>query len=332
MGFQPMIFEDMRRISILSFIVSSLIFFELFFLQSQVYGIGGLSISPALIERDTSPGEVLSLNIKVSNFDMEGTTVYRSTADFTGDPNEGGTPYFIENPDSTAFSTWVQLSENQLFINAEERIEIPFTIRVPEDAEPGGHYGAIIISTENPRLEAGVPMVGATSEIGTLLLTKVAGEVIEQGRTLSFKTSKTLYQQPPVIFEIRFENMGNVHTKPTGVIEIFNSVGIKEEVLQINRAFGSVLPGTTRKFEEKWEPGKWLNIIPRMGKYKAEALLTYGLPSTTEDLGAVTFWLIPGKFLAKVAGVIVAILFILRLLLRSYTRSVISRHSRRRRK
>ena len=290
----------------------------------------GMTISPALIERDISPGEVLTLSFEINNNDPEALDAYLSTVDFTGDPQEGGSPRFYQDSLPTAFSSWIKLSVEKVLLTSGGRKEVTFTITVPEDAEPGGHYGAIVVSRENPGQEEGL-VVGATAQIGTLLLTKVAGEAIEKGQSISFTTNRGWYEQSPVVFEIRFENTGNVHTKPTGVIEIFNTVGVKEKVLQINPGFGSVLPKSIRLFEVEWDVGRWLNIIPRMGKYRAEGLLSYGLPSTTEKLGTVTFWLIPYRFLAKVAGVVFVSLLIIWLFLRLYARTVISRRLRERR-
>lgn len=303
--------------------------------EPETRSLEGVTISPALIERDVIPGEELSLSFKITNNDPTDDELYLAAVDFGADPREGGSPHFYDEVSSSAykstdpepFSSWIQLTEEKIFIGAGERREFSFTIIVPEDAEPGSHYGAIVLSRQDPANPQGLA-VGATLEIGTLIFTKVAGEVFETGQALSFATSRRWYEEPPVTLAIRFENTGNVHTKPTGVIEINNMAGVKEAVLQINPSFGSVLPGSIRRFEEDWNPARWLNVIPRMGRYRAEGLLSYGLPSTTEKLGTVDFWLIHWRFLAKVAAAISAILLVFILFLRLYARRVISGHVR----
>jgi hypothetical protein len=292
--------------------------------------IQGISVSPALVERDVQPGSTQSLSLKLSNQEETETTLFIATADFVGDPNEGGKPQFTENPGPNSLSTWVKLSEEKVTIGPGQSRDVKFDLTVPQGAEPGSHYGAIILSQEDPEKAPGT-QVAATSQVGTLVFAKVAGEVVEKGKSLSFNTSKGMYDYPPVIFEVRFQNEGNVATKPTGLIEIFNSAGVKEDVIQINKEFGNVLPNTTRKFEEQWNPKKWLNVIPRIGQYRAEGILTYGLPSQTQKLGSVTFWLIPWTFLATVGGVILGIVLIVFFFLRVYTNMVISQHDRRRR-
>lgn len=282
-----------------------------------------VSVSPTLVEKDVTPGETVNLSIKVTNISSSAKTLYLTAADFIGDPKEGGAPQFVPSPAPGSFSTWIELAEKQVSVKPNERKEVSFKMNVPQNAEPGSHYGAIIVSEENPAPSGGAPQVAVTSQISSLIFAKVAGEVIEKGKTLSFSTTQGWYEYPPVNFEVRFENQGNVRTKPTGLIEIYNSAGVKEDVLQINKSFGGVLPNDTRKFEETWKPNKWLNIIPRMGLYRAEGVLTYGLPSQTEKLGSVNFWLIPYKFLGIVTGVILAVIIGFLIFLRLYAQAVI---------
>jgi len=286
----------------------------------------GVTISPALIERDVTAAEELSLSITITNNDDD-SEFYLSAVDFRADPQEGGSPQFFKSTDPGAFSFWVQFPQEKIAVRRGESKEFHFSVIVPEVAEPGSHYGAIVLSRQDPANLQGLA-VGVTLEVGSLIFTKIAGEVIETGQALSFATSRRWYEEPPVTFAIRFENTGNVHTKPTGVIEISNMAGVKETVLQINPSFGSVLPNSIRRFEEEWNPTRWFNSIPRMGRYEVEGLLSYGLPSSSQKLGSITFWLIPWRFLAKVAVVISAILLVFTLFLRLYARRVISRYVR----
>jgi hypothetical protein len=284
-----------------------------------------LSISPALIERDAAKGDILSLSLKVTNINDQQMTLYPIASDFIADPREGGSPQFVNDQDSRSFSHWVKFSENKITVLPGERKEFAFNIIVPADAEPGSHYGGIVFSQDDPTISGSTP-VAAKYQLGTLIFIKVAGEVVEKGQLISFNSSKSIYDYPPVIFEVKFENQGNVRTKPSGIIEIYNSAGIKEQVIQINKTFGGVLPRSTRRFEESWNPKKWFNIIPRIGKYEARGILTYGLPSTTVKLTPITFWIIPWKFLLLIIFIIFSLIAILALLLRLYSNYIISKY------
>ncbi len=312
-------------------IIGAVMFFMIRTRAQSSKPLQGLAISPSLVERDANPGEVVNLNAKISNFDTKGVTLYISTADFEADPNEGGQPRFIssqnESDNPRSVSRWIKLSTSKLFIGTGERQEISYTVTVPANAEPGSHYGALIFSREDPTTVKGSG-VGATSEVGTLVFVKVAGETVERGGVVSFGTTRFWYENPPAFFQIRFRNNGNVQVKPTGLLQIYNSAGIKEEVIQINKRFNSVLPDSTRKLEEQWDPGKWFGVIPRIGRYKADGILIYGIPSKTIKLGEIYFWFVPWRFILTVIGSLMAVILGFMLFLRLYAKMAIAKYAK----
>jgi len=110
---------------------------------------------------------------------------------------------------------------------------------------------------------------------------------------------------PPAVFEIRFLNKGNTHLVPGGVIEIFNSRDERVAVIPINPEGEVVLPGEFHLFEEPWSFSKWCcGFIPRLGLYTARAQLTYGSGPVVVDLGPISFWIIPWKFLLIVSAIL----------------------------
>jgi hypothetical protein len=151
----------------------------------------------------------------------------------------------------------------------------------------------------------------------------VAGNTVEEGTVLEFSTDRGWYLNPPVNFNVRFENTGNAHTKPSGLIEVFNAAGKKEAVIQINKTFNNVLPESKRVFTETWNPDPWLGFVPRIGKYTANGLLTFGLPSTTVDMGTLEFWLIPIPFILTVLAITLVVIVIILVFLRVYAQSVV---------
>jgi len=325
-----------KPISALIFSFVALLYFSLL-ATYQVLGqeesilSGGMIISPVLIEREAEPGDVLSLSIKVNNLegDKEGI-IYPFATNFVPDPDEGGSPQFSQDSVPGSFSSWVSFPLDQVYVAIGERKEIFFTITVPQNADPGTHFGAVILSRESPAPEGEGPSVGATYEVGTIVLIKVAGEVFEEGSFIFFATSRRWYESPPVTFEARFENTGNVHLQPTGIIEIFNMAGVKEGAIQMNSNFGRVLPKSIRRFDEKWDPGKWFGLIPRMGRYTATALMIHGSPSISTNLGPISFWLIPWKLLLTLVGILVLGAVAFTVFLRFYGRAVVSRHEKKR--
>ena len=183
---------------------------------------------------------------------------------------------------------------------------------MPQDAEPGGHYAGILVGRFSPEaLEgSGTAAVTVGSVAASLVLVAVSGEVIEEGSIVEFRADKGVYEHFPVDFFIRFENTGNVHVKPQGTIEIYEGSN-KVYELQVNKASGNVLPNSIRQFDATWSEGK------TFGKYRAVVTLDYGTEDKTVT-AELTFWVIPWKMIAGIAGGVIAVIVGLLLLLRRF--------------
>lgn len=305
--------------------------------------VKALTISPPLMEIDANPGEVIKKVIKVS-FGTEETETkdlyYASVANFTA-RGEEGEPGFLEpeEPDEIrpySLASWIEIETAPFALKKNETKEIPFTIRVPQEAEPGGHYGVIFFSTQPLVMEREQIAIGVIGKIGSLILLRVAGEIIEEGRLIEFDTvdKKSLYNRLPIDFMFRFENTGNVHLKPQGAIRITNLFGKRVIDVLVNEKGGNVLPVSIRKFTSSWEKKDTVLAKDKgffaelkneknnfaLGRYKAELILS-GFEG-----GIKNFWVIPWRFLLVSLIVLIAIIVLLAFLVRTYNRWLISRH------
>lgn len=255
-----------------------------------------LTITPPLFQMTTTPGQDWSSDIKVVNNNPYDITVYTSVMNFLAQ-GEGGSGKFIPSgsssdiPGGYTLASWFEVSKAPIFIRAEQSASVPFTLHVPKDAEPGGHYGAILIGTEPPP-KTGGSSVRVSSQLTSLFLVRVSGDVKEEGDIRSFSTEKTLYQEPHANFALRFENKGNVHLLPQGNITIYNMWGKERGRIQINQEadFGNVLPQSIRKFNFEWAGEQ--NFFD-VGRYKAIATLAFGDKEKKTVYRAVNFWVIP---------------------------------------
>lgn len=69
-------------------------------------------------------------------------------------------------------STWISLSEPSITLAPGEEKSINFTIQVPEDATPGGHYAAVFFKNPGSETSAG-GNIGINVDYGILILLKV---------------------------------------------------------------------------------------------------------------------------------------------------------------
>lgn len=290
-----------------------------------------LTISPARIELSGDPGSTISDTFILINEQESEQTFYTSSENFQAQ-GESGTPNFVHSNEGLA--TWVTV-QSQVTLKKGEKVEIPFTITIPKDADAGGHFAAIFLSTAPPTTGQGQVALGA--KVGTLLLLHVNGDIKEGGGLLSFgiKNSNWFLFGKPVDFSYRFNNSGNDRVNPAGEIIIRNMFGFRTAVLNANPTNGNILPSSTRRFDVRWgeeeaiDPAaafsdkvayEWRNFA--FGFYHARMDLSFGTNRTATD--AVTFFVFPWHLMVIVIAAAFILFFILRALIGRYNRWIIA--------
>lgn len=275
------------------------------FASAQISG-DGLTISPPILELETKPGETYNQIIKITNPTNNLIEVYPQVMNFRAS-GEGGEPAFYpatEEEANFSLAQWIKFNQSKVALTPEQVVEFNYSIEVPADAEAGGHYGVIFFATQPPKAEEDQSQISISSMIGSLILAKVPGTIIEKGFLESFKANR-IYLKLPATFQVRISNLGNVHFKPRGDITIKGMFGGESDKIQLNQARGNVLPDSIRKFEEKWNPEK---II--IGRYTADLRVVYGESEKTLD-GQVVFWVLPLWFLLSLGGLILLIVILI---------------------
>jgi hypothetical protein len=195
---------------------------------------------------------------------------------------------------------------------------------VPAEAEPGGHYAAVLIGTQpsTGSTTAGT-QVNIASYVSSLLFAKIKGDIIENGRIREFSTSRALYQSGNADFTLRFENTGNTHVQPQGNIIIYNMWGRERGTVSINQDegnFGNVLPGGVRRFQFSWVGDNPFDI----GRYSAVVTLAYGQDGKKNVSATTYFWVIPVVPVASAAVGVIAAVLLIAWLIRRYIRRALA--------
>jgi len=285
-----------------------------------------MTLTPPLIKNNMNPGETWMSTVKLVNNNKQKLTVYTEIQDFRSSP-EGGVELIpikeSEGSDSqTGFlRQWMQIQKGPFVIPPFDSIEIPFEIKVPETAEPGGHYAAILVGTK-PGGELDGSGISISSMISSLVLINIAGDIVEKGRIREFSTDKSYYKTPKVNFKLRFENTGNVHLQPKGNIVIKDMFGKEVGLIDINKdtAYGNVLPGSVKTWNFLWEGETG---IFKMGKYNAVITLHYGEKTSEVDTRTFYFWYADFKILGIIFGSILGFFILIFLIIKLYIRRAI---------
>ena len=289
-----------------------------------------VTVTPPLFQLTISPGQSWSSALKVVNANSYDVTYYAQPMDFSAEGESGQASFapVVNVPtdgtaDSYSLARWIQISPEPVVIPSGRSANIPFTVSIPQGAEPGGHYAAILVGTQPPQIKTSGPSMKISSYVSSLLFVKVEGNIQENARVREFRTDQSLYQTPDAKFLIRFENLGNTHLKPEGIITIYNMWGKKRGELLINQEknFGNVLPKTIRKFEFSWSGGSSLLDI---GKYSAVVTLNFG-DKNKQNISATTyFWVVPMIPVAATIFSIVIFMLLLVWFIRRYIRRALA--------
>lgn len=333
--------------------MKKLIFATTLFILAVPLTIEALTISPPLIELEIEPGDTAIERVKVINETDNPTELSVSIESFRAKGEEGYPEFISEEEQEEGLYDWIEINKEPFILGPRERKTMPLVIKVPEKASPGGYYAAIFWSTRPPLGEEGKAVIGVVSKIGSLILLRVKGEVMEKGSLREFSTPKTYYNYLPVNFVVRFENLGNVHLKPEGEIGIINIFKKIVDTLPVNKRRANVLPESIRKFETSWKikgvdekrvilaPEEGENFFGKFirefkneknnfafGKFLAQLNLNYGREGKFVQ-ASIDFWVLPWRILSVSFLGIIGALFILICGLKKYNKWVVEKYQKR---
>lgn len=315
--------NQISKYFVLSWLIGCCLLLPLGYVKAQ--SSLSLSVTPTLFQMSAEKGQVWQSQIKVINSNAFPITVYAESVNFVPQGEKGHgrfQPVFKDVTDGSTLAEWIGLDSNKpITIEAQQSQVIPFTIAVPKDASPGGHFAAILIGTKPPE-GVGQVAVKTSQIVSSLFFLRIEGNVIEEGQIRSMSVENRFVQRPEANLVLRFENKGNVHLQPQGQITIYNMWGKQRGVIPINLQthFGNVLPQSIRKFDFTWS-GE--NSITDIGRYTAEATLAYGGGSKKFDTREVSFWVVPVKPILIAFFSLMAFVFFAVWMIKAYVRRML---------
>lgn len=220
---------------------------------TSTYAIGQFAISPMYQQITLTPGETYTGNFEVIN-PGDNTIDFRYTVRVE--------PFSVEGLDDLSFTSkgnynqivdWVELSRTEGIISPNETQEVRFYIHVPEDAPAGGQYAAIMVTSEEYRLDNSTVDLREKYEASHLLYTEVAGETARKGKIDNVNVPSFLLSGN-ITGSASITNEGNVHSEAIHKLQIFPLFSNEEVYTNEENPKGVwIMPGNTAYSSISWD-------------------------------------------------------------------------------
>lgn len=275
--------------------------------------VGDFVVGPGKIEATIKPGETITKLVTVTNRISDNRSFNIQVEDMSGsaDPTQSVVllgdargPYTLKD--------YVSFPDNVIKLNLGERALVPVTITMPANAQPGGYYGSVLVSTVQDRpnnddetSDIKSPII---SRVGTLLFLTVPGETNKEGSLSKFSTigDKWWFQNGPINLGLLFENKGSVYLNPYGEIRVNNIFGEEVGFVEVDPWF--VLPKSLRLREATWDRQLLL------GRYTFTAKINRGYNDIIDEQ-VFSIWVLPWKIVGGMFTVLFVIIFLIRFVL-----------------
>ena len=207
----------------------------------------------------------------------------------------------------------MELPGASITLQAGQSTTVSVTAHVPNGAAPGAHFGAIFLSDKANK--PGSNGSGVGFNVGSIISLTIAGDIHDEAKLREFSTGKVVYGVPVVDFNTKIENLGNVLSRPHGVIAITDMFGRNVANVEVNDSAAPIFPGSERVYATTWTSDSFA-----FGRYEAVGSFSYGEQEKKTISGSTSFWVLPLKPIGIFLGVIIGIVLALYVAVKLYIR------------
>lgn len=276
--------------------------------------VRAVTVGPVKLEYSANPGDVISGNLFLQNEQADTETFYPS---FQGFSDQSGDKVFFT--EKIGLSTWIK-TVSSTTLKPGEQEQVPFTITVPNDAPPGGHFAVIWWSTTPPS-QSNTGQLAVVSRAGILVYLQVSGNVVESGEVSDLSTGQMFYwNSVPLDVALIFKNNGNSYLKPAGAIGLKNVFGMTQASAVVNQYGMDILPQSQKSLSATLDP---LGMV--FGPYRVTANITYGADNKKVATRTIWIWILPWPILIGVILFLIVVFIGLPKGIRRYNRWIIEK-------
>ncbi len=270
---------------------------------------GGIQISPTKFVWNLGVGETKTEKVIVKNYSDKEQNVRMDVEDFFVDVDGSSPKLYVPDADHPLKAydviSWVTPPEDFVLAPGGAKT-VEFTVRVPDDQPTNGYYGTLLFRTGGGSNEEG-SQIGLNYRVGALIIMAVQGDepMVFKGDLLDFFPEKKIFWETPSVMFAKVDNTGNIHYPMFGKIEVkrfgkkFHEIEMKPRLLYPNT-----------------DPVQWREIMPTgiwdFGYYTAN-LSMHSEDESIQLAKSTSFFVIPWKGLAIIAGALAALVILKKL-------------------
>jgi len=219
----------------------------------HAHALSGITVAPAINNIVLAPTDQdAGFELTITNRNSVVQSVKLTGLDF-GSLDESGGLFFIgqkatANQTKYGLNSWLEFDNTALTLNPGQSKAVKVTIDNKQSLAPGGHYAAAVVTPVNENGKGPADHVAVVPSTSALILLRKSGGDVEDLRLDQIDTHGAGRFVFPTMVTLRFQNAGNVHLVPRGVVTVTDSLGHAVAKGIINEDSGFVLPETFRKF------------------------------------------------------------------------------------
>ncbi|WP_327314968.1 WxL protein peptidoglycan domain-containing protein [Streptomyces sp. NBC_01235] len=247
------------------------------------------------------PGQTIEDKVVVANKTDEPLTFRLYAADAYNTARDGGFAVKSLGEKMRGVGAWAVLPKDRVTVPGGKTVTVPFSIKVPEGAEPGDHPGAIVALDERVDKGDGGVALGVQRAVGARVHLQVGGPTVP---ALAVENVHISHHQPLIpglgdstaTISYTLHNTGNVTLEPKVQLKASGLFGRTLLTRDLKKLPSQLLPGQRVRLTERWSAAPQLDWTD----VKLTASATNTKESATASFVAVP-WLVAGVVVAAIA-------------------------------
>ncbi|MFF5531587.1 WxL protein peptidoglycan domain-containing protein [Streptomyces cinerochromogenes] len=203
------------------------------------------------------PGQTLTDKVAVQNRTARPLTFRLYAADAYNTARDGGFAVRTLKERMRGVGAWARPERSRITVPGHRTVTVPFTLRIPDGAEPGDHPGAIVALDEQVDHGSGSLALGVQRAVGARVYLRVGGPTLP---ALSVGDLRISHHQPLVpglgdstaTISYTLRNTGNVTLHPKAELTARGLFGRTLLDRELTRVPAELLPGQRVRLTEKW--------------------------------------------------------------------------------